>query len=437
MVTDRTFTSEKWSNKTMFIIAAIASAVGIGNIWRYPYLVSQNGGGSFIIPYLFAVILVGAPLMFLEFFAGSKIKKTPLLIFRQISKKYAFLGYVPIILNFLIVSYYVVVTGWTLSYLISSFSDEIITFSDYSATNFSIYSTLAVIAIIFIVMRFKITKGLEKLNKCCVPIFVISLILLFIGSIYTYGYDMALDFYTQINPDYLFNLNTWILAFSQAFFSLGVGICVMLTYGSYVKGKLNIFGSTAIVSIIDTSIALFAGFMVVTLALGNNLPLSGGPSLAFDTLPLAFHSIPFSEFALPIFFLLLFSAALTSALSMMEVPITLFEDRFSFDRKKSVLILTILLIIISFPSALSYSGNGFEIFGAPFLDFMDETAVSYIFPFAILITVVFLAWGHKNLENEIQTIMGKASSKLFLILIKYLIPAFLILLIFLSFSKVF
>ncbi len=424
---------QHWSNKKAFILAAIASAVGVGNIWRFPYMAAANGGGSFILPYLIAIALVGIPVMILEFFVGSKLSRTPLCAIQKLSKKYYLLGYVPLLFTFIIASYYVVVTGWTLAYFFFSLSGIIIPFSDFIQTDNSIYSTFTVVLLLFIIMRSSIKKGLEKLNMVLTPLFMLSLLVLLVGALSTYGADKAIEYYTKVDPAYFFNFNTWTLAFSQAFFSLGVGFGLLLTYAGYSKSYKDMHTSSLIVSIVDTLVALLAGILIFSLAFGNNIPMGAGPGFAFESLLPALNAFPFSSLAVPLFFLLLFAAALTSAASLLEVPITMAEDLFELKRPNASKIVFIALALASLPSALSYSGFGTEIFGMPFLDFMDAVFVGKLLPIAVLIFVLFLSWGYKPLKKEISKLLPKFLVNPFLVLVKYLIPMFLLLLSVLQF----
>jgi len=419
---------EHWSGKTAFIIASIASAVGIANIWRFPYMVAENGGGSFIIPYLIGVFIFGIPIMVLEFLVGSSLKKSASTIFKKLTGKYNVLTYFPLILQFIIATYYVVITGWILSYFIFSinFFSPIPTFANFTSGLLPIYSTIAVIILLFLVVKAGVKNGLEKLNYYLVPLFLISFTSIIIASLYVFGVEKPLDFYSTINPIFLFNPNVWILAFTQAFFSLGVGFGLMLTYGSYLKSKINVLTSSIIVSVADTLIALFAGLMIFALVFGNGLSLNSGPSLTFNSLPLAINSLPFAKIILPIFFFLLFSAALTSAVSILEVPLTLIEDKLSFNRSKSSVLLFILLIVFTIPSMLSYSVFSISIYGMPFLDFLDKLLIGKFAPFAALITTVALSWGYKDLDKKSLNIMSKFTSKIFLSLVRYVIPMFLL-----------
>lgn len=301
-----------------------------------------------------------------------------------------------------------------------------LSFTDFIQADYSLYSTFVVLILSFLILRAGVRKGLEKLNNYLVPLFMASLIILFFGSLSTGGLDNAINFYFTINPEYFFNTSTWILAFSQAFFSLGVGWCLMLTYSGYLTRKVNIIGSSSTISIIDTLIALVAGFMVFSLAFGGGIPIESGPSLAFDSLPKVLDGLPLTEIALPLFFLLLFTAALTSAVSMMEVPITMLEDEFSISRKKAVILIILLFAVVSIPNSLSYSSYGFEVFGMPFLDFLDWYVVGQFAPLAVLVTTMLLAWGYKDLEKQLRKMMSPILSKCFLIFVRFVIPIFLI-----------
>ncbi|MBN2477974.1 sodium-dependent transporter [Candidatus Micrarchaeota archaeon] len=419
------YIKEAWSSKWAFIIAATASAVGLGNIWRFPYVVASNGGGTFFLAYLLSLIVIGLPLMMLEFTVGNRMRITAVKTFNKLNKKYALFSFIPLIFNIIVLSYYVVITGWTLSFFTMSLTGTAMPFSEYSESFLSIPATAVVMLLVFIIMKVEITRGLERVNKYLFPVFMLSLLALLAGAVGIYGLEGGLSVYTQFNLGGLLNFEMWAVAFTQAFFSLGVGWCIMLTYASYSKRKTNMKNSAIIVSISDTLVAFLGGLLIFTIAAGNGISVNSGPELAFVTLPAVLGQVPYASMVLPVFFFLLFSAAITSVVSMIEVPITMMEDLLSNSRKDAALIAVLLVSLLAVPSALSYSGQNLSIMGMKFLDFLDGVVISRFAPLAILVTEVYLAWGYRPLKKEIERQFNNGFAEYYMILVRYVIPAIL------------
>ncbi|MBI2079286.1 sodium-dependent transporter [Candidatus Micrarchaeota archaeon] len=415
---------EHWSSRITFILAAIGSAVGVGNIWRFPYLVGENGGGNFVFPYIVLILIFGLSALLLEFIAGSSIKKTALAAFKSLNKKYYYFTFIPLIINFIIFSYYIVVTGWTLFYLLNGLFQLTPNFTDFLASNEPFFYTVAVAILLYLTLHLKVREGLEIVNKYLTPLLFVCILILLVNSIYIFNFDKALSFYLNFNLSQAISPTNLIAVISQIIFSIGVGYGIMFTYASYSENK-NIFSSTLAVVLADTLIALLAGLVVFSIVFSTNIDPASGPTLVFVTLPSAFSHFAFGNMLMPIFFFLLFSAAFTSALSMNELLITNMEDQFKFDRKRAAVYSILLILLLSIPSAFSYTKHGLDINGFKFLEFLNDVIVQKFSPLAVLITILYLGWFYKDLEKQSKKQIPFNLTPIFLFLVRYVIPVIL------------
>lgn len=412
----------KWSGAAGFIAASIGSAVGLGNLWRFPYVVGEYGLGTFIIVYLIGMLFVGIPVMILEYFVGDKIRKTPILGWKKISKLW-FIPYIPLLFLFIILSYYIVISGWALLFLAHSLINIPFKFSDITTNYLSLVGALAVILIGWWVSRRKISSGLEEVNKIFVPLLFLIIIILASIAIYQYGF-VGITKLLEFNPAQFLNANTWLMALSQASFSLDVGWLILFTYAAYSTFKYkDMIKYSAIVAISDTFIALISAVFVFTIAVGNNLPVDKGPTFMFDTIGTLVNSFPFSNILLPLLFLTLFSAAITSVISMFEVLRRGVEDITKRDRKTTSDILAFFLLIASSLSALSYSIYNLQFNGTKILDFLDGIVIGKFSVLSILLIIIALGWWSQS--EKLAYKASKNYGRYLLFLWRYILPIFL------------
>ncbi|MDO9098583.1 MAG: sodium-dependent transporter [Candidatus Methanoperedens sp.] len=415
---------EKWSSSMGFILASIGSAVGIGNIWRFPYMVGENGGGAFLIPYLIAVFLFGLPLMILEFALGRHFKTSVVPAFGAIRKKFKIAGFFLVFIMGMILSYYLVITGWVLAYSFFFISGTSMSFSMFTDSYYPLLFFLISGGITFFVVRAGVKQGIEKLSKVLIPLLLVMLVFLVITALSMPGASRGIEFY--LTPDFgkLTDPFVWTAAFGQAFFSLGVGTGIMLTYGSYMRDE-KIAKSAAIISISDLAIAILGGFIVFPIVFSYGVDPAAGVQLAFVTLPPIFQEMNFGFLLGTGFFLLLFFAALTSAVSMLEVPVATLIDSYGFERKKATFIASTIIILIGLPPALSYTPLKVELLGKPLLDVFDLVFGTLGIIAAGLVLSIIAGWFLKP-EVIFQQIGGsRRMQRLFIIIIKYFIPLIL------------
>lgn len=420
---------EHWNSRLGFILATIGSAVGIGNIWRFSSVVGQNGGGAYLIPYLIAVFVFALPLMILELSIGKHLQGNVVYAFSKVNKKFAVFGWIIFVLVFLILSYYLVITGWTLGYLFLSIGNLNITFSDFTSSYQSLLYFVISVFITGIVVSFGIKKGIERITTILIPFCFIILIILAIFSVTLSGFNNGINFF--FSPDFtvLNNPLIWIAAFGQAFFSLSVGFGILITYGSYLDKKTNIPKSSLIITFSDLSVAILAGIIIFPVVFTFNLEPTMGSELAFSTLPIAFGLIPYGQILAILFFLLLFFAALTSAIGMLEINVSIISETKFFSRKKTCFILTLLLILVGLPAALSYSSLNLNVAGTKILDIMDEIFGTIGLPIMALFIAIIFTWflDKKVWAQEISNSSYMQYMQFtFFATTKYIIPAVLI-----------
>jgi neurotransmitter:Na+ symporter, NSS family len=417
---------ERWSSRIGFLLAAIGSAVGIGNIWRFSSVVGQNGGGAYLIPYLIAVFLFAVPLMILELAMGREFRGHVVSAFEQVRGRFHILGWLVCAIVFLILSYYLVITGWTLAFFLFSVTGSQITFQEFTATPLPILFFIITALICGSIVSLGVRGGIERITTVLMPLVFLILIAMAIFAFTLPGFTEAISF--LFTPDFsvLANPVIWSAAFGQAFFSLSVGQGILLTYGVYLQKETNIPNSAVLITLADLSVALLGGIVIFPIVFTFGLEPAVGAELAFSTLPRAFGLLPYGQVLAIAFFLLLFVAALTSAISMLEVAMAAVTGTTGVPRKKISAILTGLVILIGLPSAISYSSLSLNLFGTRILDLMDETVGTLGLPITALITAVIFTWFLDRDVLDSQTGGKNGIMRLIFPAVKYMIPAVLV-----------
>lgn len=433
-----------FSSRIGFILAAAGSAVGLGNIWRFPYLAAKYGGGTFLFLYLILTVTFGFALMVTEIALGRKTRKSALFAFSSLHKKFSFLGILASLVPIIIFPYYCVIGGWVTKYL-----TVYLTGQGKAATDASFFGGFIgkpvepviwlsiFIAATAIVVMMGVEKGVEKASKFLMPI----LVLLSIGiAVYVLTIPGAMDgVLYYIKPDFSrFSFNGLLAAMGQLFYSMSLAMGIMITYGSYVPDSENVETSVRNIELFDTGIAFVAGLIIIPSVFafsgGDQAVLSSGPSLMFITLPNVFASMPFGNVIGLIFFVLVLFAALTSSISLMETIVSIVQDKFHLKRMTTCLIVLFASIAIALPSSLGFGiWSGITVIGMSFLDFFDFISNSVLMPIVAFFTCIFVGFIVKpsTVIDEVEKSAPFKSKKLYTILIKYIAPV-LILLILLS-----
>ncbi len=396
----------KWGTKLGFILAASGSAVGLGNIWKFPYITGIYGGGAFVLVYLACILIVGLPIMIAELMIGHKSQKNPIGGFQDLHKKKSFWvlgGVIGVATAFLILSFYSVIAGWSMAYILKSISgfsgspEQIIAqFKTLKEAPFLsiMWHTIFMGLSIGIVIK-GVQKGIEKWSKILMPGLVMILIGLSIyGVFFTSGGIKALEF--LFKPDFSKLSSEGVLsALGHAFFTLSLGMGAMITYGSYLKKDINIPKAAIIISILDTVIALFAGIAIFSIVFEYGGEPAAGPGLIFETLPILFKDI--SPIISISFFLLLTFAALTSAISLLEVVVSYFIDEKNWSRMKATLLIGGSIYLVGILSAVDRWKLPFMEKKQSFFDIFDFITTNYMLPVAGLLTSLFVAWVIKEI----------------------------------------
>jgi len=406
-----------WTTRIGFIFAAAGSAVGLGNMWKFPYVTGIYGGGAFVLIYLLSVIMIGFPIMVAEFMIGRNTQLSPVGAFTKLGKNrlWKFAGWLGVLSGFIILSYYSVVGGWILDYVIRSVFNQ---FQNCSVRQIEkmfevlLESPLRQVGchaffIFFVVYVVSggIARGIERWNKILMPTLFGILLLLLINSLLSPGAREGIKF--LFNPDFSkITPSAILVAMGQAFFSLSLGMGAMITYGSYINQDTNIVNSAAEVCFLDTLVALVGGLVIFPIVFSCGLPPSAGPGLFFKTLPVVFSRLPWGSLIAFFFFILVTFAALTSAISLFEVVVSYVIDEKGWNRKKSSYFMGIIIFLVGVPSALSFNLiKNIEIIGKRnVFDSLDFIATNYFLPIGGLLIALFCGWSlsEKVSKDEIR-----------------------------------
>lgn len=436
-------TDEKRSNftgKLGFVLAAAGSAVGLGNIWRFPYLAAKYGGGIFLLVYILLALTFGFALMTAEITLGRKTGLSAIGAFRALNKKYEFAGYLEAAVPAIILPYYSVIGGWVMKYMWAFMSgDAKNTVNDNYFSGFisgaaqPVVWFLLFIGITALVVLFGVEKGIEKVSKVMMPVLVILSVFIAGYSVTAPGAFDGVKYY--LLPDFSkFSVITVIAAMGQLFYSMSLAMGIMITYGSYMKKDVNLESSVKQIEIFDTAIAFLAGLMIIPAVFafsgGSPESLGKGPSLMFVTMPKVFESMPGGTLIGAAFFVLVLFAALTSSISLMETVVSIVCDKSKLGRTSACIIVLAASVVIGLPSSLGYGvWGGVKIIGMQFLDFFDFISNSIMMPIVAFLTCIFVGYVIKpqSIIDEVELSSPFKRKKLFEVVIKYIAPIFIVL----------
>ncbi len=424
-----------FSGKLGFVLATAGSAVGLGNLWRFPYLAAKYGGGIFLLIYLVLALTFGFALMCAEISIGRKTGVSAIGAYRKLDKRFSFLGIIASLVPVIILPYYSVIGGWIIKYF-----KEFITggmaqaASDGFFDNFIADPTepvgwfLLYLAVTALVVLFGVEKGVEKVSKIMMPVLVVLTVFIAVYSLTMPGAIDGLIYY--VKPDFSkFSITTVLAAMGQLFCSMSLAMGIMITYGSYMKKDVGIEGAVKQIELFDTGIAFFAGLMIIPAVFsfsgGDEAALGKGPGLMFVTLPKVFESMAGGKFIGSAFFVLVLFAALTSSISLMETVVSIFMDKFKWKRTTTCIVVFLISVALGLPSCLGYGTLAdIKVLGFAFLDFFDFISNSVIMPLVAFVTCILVGYVIKPqaLIEEIE-LGGKFKRKtLFTIIIKYVAP---------------
>ena len=431
-----------FSGKLGFVLAAAGSAVGLGNLWRFPYLAAKYGGGIFLLVYLILAVTFGFTLMIAEIAIGRKTGLSAIGAFKKLNHKYAFIGYLASLVPIIIFPYYSVIGGWVIKYFTAFISGQAATaaqnhyFESFiGKTGEPIMFLVIFILTTAVIVFLGVEKGVEKVSKALMPL----LVLLTVGiAIYSAALPGAMDgliYYLKPNFKH-FSMTTVVAAMGQLFYSMSLAMGIMITYGSYMKKEVHLEKSVAQIEFFDTGIAFFAGMMIVPAVFvfngGDGAAINAGPGLMFVTLPKVFHSMALGTFIGGLFFVLVLFAALTSSISLMETIVSIVHDKLHWSRKLSTIVVTLFSLAVSLPSSLGFgTWSDIQPLGMSFLDFFDFISNSILMPIVALLTCIFIGFvvKPKTVIDEVRLNSDFKREKVFTVMIQYIAPICIIIIL--------
>ena len=431
-------TRDGFGSKMGVLAAAVGSAVGLGNIWKFTYVVGEYGGAAFILVYLICIALIGIPVMLVEFSLGRRAGTNAVGIFQLKKTKFPWQigGYLAVATSFVILSFYSIIAGWLFSYIGRSLTGHLFSVSnmDYgayfagvsSSTVEPIVGTVLVLGITAVVCLAGIKDGIEKYTKILMPILIALLALLMVRSLSLPGSWAGMEF--LFKPDFSKITSKAVLeALGHAFYSLSLGMGIILTYGSYVDKTQDLGKLTIQIAIADTLIAIMSGIVIFPAVFAFNMAPNAGPGLIFITLPAVFEQMPLGNIVSVLFFLLIAIAAITSTISLMEVSISFVIETFKLTRKKAILGITIGLFTLAIPSVLSFGvWEHIKFGGMGFFDLFDFIASNIFLPIGGILVSIYAGWviGMDNIKDEVTNggTVAFRGEVFYTFIIKYIAP---------------
>ena len=425
-----------WKGNWTFILAAAGSAVGLGNIWKFPYMVGSNGGSAFVIVYLICILIIGLPVMASEILIGKYGRKSPINSLKKLSKdlnlnqKWYYLGILGAIAGLLILSYYSVFAGMAFSYIFKIFPSGLEDPSNYSSNYFGSLSSSPMILIFWhsifllftcLIVGFGVVKGIGRSVNILMPFLFIFLLAVSIYSAYVGDLKSTLNFlffpnFSALTPEVILS------AMGQAFFSLSIGMGAIMAYGAYMPEKQHIGKTVLMIILLDTLVALSAGIAIFPIVFSNSsLAVTAGPGLIFETLPVAFYSLPMGAFFSIIFFVLITIAALSSAISLLEPFTAWMEELFKIKRKIIVIFLGLFVWFLGIGSIFSFNiWSDLRFMNFNFLEFLDFVTNNIMLPLGGLFVAILVGWvlPRKFVKENIK--LNNYSFKVFIFFLKYI-----------------
>ena len=428
-----------FGGKLSAILVAAGSAIGLGSIWRFPYMAGEQGGAAFLLIYLLCVFVVGIPVMLAEFSVGRHTKMNAVGGYRSLSKPWRWLGYCGVLGAMFISGYYYIVAGWSLEYMVSSIFGPLYSSTDSFTDQFAafqgswrqIFYTFVFILLTHLIIIRGVEKGIEKASKVMMPALFVILIIMAVRVAFMPGAAEGYRFFLEPDFEKAFSAKTIFMAIGQAFFSLSVGMGCMVTYASYFKKDNNLAGTSFSVALLTLLVAVLAGLVIFPAVFSAGLEPAEGASLIFVTLPEIFKDMPFAALWSAVFFILLTMASLTSTISFHEVLTAYFLEEYSLSRKTATRITSGLSMALCMLSLLwVFDIDMLDLKNTSFFDIFDYVTANVLMPLGGLFTCVFVAWRMKPdfLRNEITNygeLRGRAFPLLYYAL-KYVTPLLIV-----------
>ena len=442
---------ERLGSRLGFILLSAGCAIGIGNVWKFPWMVGQNGGAIFVLIYLLFLAIFGIPIMVMEFAVGRASQKSPVKMYQALEPKgtkWHLHGYACLIGNYILMMFYTCVSGWMLNYFFSTAAgkfeglaaNEVATaFDNMLANPFEQILFMAIIVVSgFLICSIGVQKGLEKVTKVMMLALLAIMLILAVNSIFLNGGEKGLAFYLTPSLQRVKEIgigNVITAAMTQAFFTLSLGCGAMAIFGSYIGKERSLLGEAVNIGVLDTFVAFVSGLIIFPAAFAYNIEVDAGPSLIFITLPNIFNNMPFGRLWGSLFFLFMTFAAFSTILAVFENIIACTMEMFGWSRKKSSLINIVSMFVLSLPCALGNSlFAGFKPFGegSVVLDLEDFIVSDLLLPIGSLVFLLFCVtkkgWGFDNFLNEVNTGKGIKLPKALYGYLKFVLPVIIIIL---------
>jgi NSS family neurotransmitter:Na+ symporter len=397
-----------WKSRWLFILAATGSAVGLGNIWKFPYITGENGGGAFVLVYLLCICIIGIPVMIAEVSLGRMGRQSPINTMKALAQKaganpfWASIGWMGAIAGFLILSFYSVIAGWALSYTVEMASGSFVAISAADSgkifgnllgdpTQLTIWHTVFMIFTMVIVAR-GVNAGLEKAIKVLMPALFILLFILFGYALSSSGFSQGFDFMFNFDFSKL-SSESVIIALGHAFFTLSLGLGAIMAYGAYMPKNTSVAKTVVIVAFLDTAVAIMAGLAIFPIVFANGLEPSAGPGLLFQTLPIAFGQMSAGVIFGTMFFVLVSFAAWTSAISLAEPIVAWMVEKYKMGRAVSALIIGICAWLLGLATVFSFNiWSEVKLFDKTIFDLLDFATTNVMLPLGGLLIALFASW---------------------------------------------
>ncbi|MEJ2059588.1 MAG: sodium-dependent transporter [Gammaproteobacteria bacterium] len=439
MTTSRMSLHGQWSSRLAFILAATGSAVGLGNIWKFPYIAGENGGGAFVLVYLVCIAVIGIPVMMAEIMLGRRGRQSPINTMRTLamderaSGLWRYMGWLGVVAGFLILSYYSVIAGWALSYIFKTAqgtftgaSTQFVTaqFSSLLSSPVRLVAWHSIFMFMtMVVVARGVQSGLEQAVRYLMPALGVILLTL-VGYAVIEG-DFMQGVHFLFDPDFSkLNGNAILIAMGHAFFTLSLGMGAMMAYGSYLSAHTSIAKTTFIVAAADTAVALLAGLAIFPLVFAEGLQPDAGPGLIFKTLPIAFGSMPGGEEIGTLFFVLLVFAAWTSAISIIEPVVSYLVEQRGVHRGRAALWSGLAAWVVGLGTVFSFNiGSGVTVLGKTFFDLADYLTSNIMLPLGGFLIAVFAAWIMREQSSIDEFDMGdRFAYRLWFYIVRYFSP---------------
>ena len=443
-----THVSNRWSNKYAYILAATGAAVGLGNLWKFPYIMGENGGGAFVLVYLLCILFIGIPVMMAEVAIGKRGRSTPANAASMVAKEsgqsshWSIIGSMGVLAGFLILSFYVVIAGWAVAYVFYAGSGEFSAAAADAATHADtiggmfgdlvssvpkllIYTTLIVVAVVYVLSK-GVKDGLETAVTYLMPAMFVLLVGIMIYSAIVGDFAAAFAFMFNIDFSKL-TFEGVLVALGHAFFTLSLASGIMMVYGAYLPKGVSIAKTSIMIAVADTLVALIAGLAIYPIVFAHGLEPSAGPGLLFQALPIAFGSMPMGDVVGTLFFVMVVFAAFTSAIALLESAAAYLVERKGLTRGKAAIVAGTGIWLLSLLTVFSLSGESWTLLafmgeGKTIFDGLDYLTANILLPLGGLLISVFVGWFMKDELVKEEFNVSEGQFKVIMVLLRYVAP---------------